>query len=119
MSYRIFIGLCACLSLIAAGYAAEPDTSSDEQALKEAKVSTDGPALVQYFKKMTLTEEDADKIKKLIDKLGDDEFEVRDKATAQLKERGPVALPFLRTAATKSSDPEIARRAEECIEGIK
>src|SRR5207237_3366348 len=37
----------------------------------------------------------------------------------QLKERGPVALPFLRTAATKSSDPEIARRAEECIEGIK
>jgi HEAT repeat protein len=118
MCFRLWASsLLASLLIASAPGADDPGASGDEQVLKEANVAVDGSGLAQFFKKLTLTEGDAARLKKLIEQLGDDEFETRDKATAQLKEAGPVALPMLREAS-KNTDPEVARRAQECIEGI-
>src|SRR5438552_2736684 len=113
MSLRITLAAwSAALLLIIGFHAAESETSSDEQALKDAKLSTDGPELVKYFEKMTLTDADADKIKKLIDQLGDDDFDVREKATTLLKGRGPVALPFLRAVVNSKDENKDLERVQ-------
>ena len=52
-----------------------------------------------------------------IKQLADDEFETREKATTELVRLGTLAVPALQRA-TKSTDPEQARRAETCLQGI-
>src|SRR5262249_28874586 len=84
MSLRYGFGLCG-LFLIAALLSAGPTPEArDEQVLKEAKVATDGPGLLEFFRKRTLDDAAEDKIKGLIRQLGDDAFEVREQASGQL-----------------------------------
>ena len=119
MKYRIFLGgLCTCLLLAPIHFAADSESTPDEQILKDVGVDQDATALLGFFKNMSPSDEDTAKIKKLIEQLGDDEFDVREQATKQLKEKGPTAIPFLKTAA-KSPDPEVARRADECSDAIR
>jgi HEAT repeat protein len=92
--------------------------AADEQRLREAKIGTDGPALLDFFRKRTVTDAALVNIQGLIRQMGDDSFEVRQKASAELAAVGPVALPLLKQA-TKDSDVEIARRAEDCIHLIE
>jgi hypothetical protein len=49
--------------------------------------------------------------------LGDDDFKVRERASKALVAVGPRARPLLREAL-KDPDPEVKRRAEECLRGI-
>jgi hypothetical protein len=54
----------------------------------------------------------------LIKQLGDDSFDVREKATRKLAEMGRAILPQL-TKAAASSDAEVSARAKKLIEGMQ
>lgn len=115
--FRLLLGILAVT--LAAGPAAADDkqAAEDEQLLKQAGVTTDGPGLLEFFKKRTPTEVDAKRVANLIKQLGDGEFQVRQKASADLVELGPAALKELSRFAD-DSDPEVKRRVRECIEAI-
>jgi hypothetical protein len=92
----------------------------DETILKNAKLGNDGKALLEYFRKRLSVDTDPKRIKKLIEDLDDDEFEVREKASAGLVELGVRALIALREAEKDKENFEVSRRAEKCrvlIEG--
>jgi hypothetical protein len=96
----------------------EPNfTAEDEALLKKAKLKTDGASLLEYLRKRTPIATDTAKIKKLIEQLGDDDFDTREKATTALIAVGPPAVPHLRRAA-ESDDTEIKRRASQCLHAI-
>jgi hypothetical protein len=100
-------------------FPAEPDPlAADVALLRSASVATDGPGLLEFFRKRTPGESDKAKIAALIRNLGDEDFSVREKATAQLVTVGPVASPLLRDAV-KDPDVEVARRAEHCLAAIE
>src|SRR5439155_24686324 len=82
--------------------------------LKDAKLSTDGPALLDFFRKQTLKDADRDKIQALVRQLGDDSFDVREKASAGLVALGNGARPFLEKALG-DPDLEVSRRAQDCL----
>ncbi len=90
---------------------------ADEQTLKEAKLPLDGPGLLEFFRKRTPSEGFRDKVQALVRKLGDDSFDVREKASQELTTMGAQAVPFLRQALS-DPDPEIKHRAEACLQQI-
>jgi HEAT repeat protein len=113
----LFAGLLTGLAGSTA--AADPDAIiADEKALQAAKVATDGPALLDFFRQRTLTDSDRDKVMALIQKLGDDAFVVREQASADLVKLESVAVALLRRAVADNADVEIVRRAERCLEQI-
>lgn len=57
-------------------------------------------------------------IERLVQQLGDEAFEVREKASEAIVKLGVPALPFLEKAA-KSDDAEIRIRASRAVEAIK
>jgi hypothetical protein len=61
---------------------------------------------------------DADKITKLVEQLGSDSFESREKAQAALEKIGAPALEALRKAAA-SDEAELRRRAGELVQAIE
>jgi hypothetical protein len=85
--------------------------------LQGAGVATDGPGLVEFFRRQSLTDEQRRAIAKLILQLGDDSFPVREQATQELKALGPVAVPALRQALTLA-DAEIVTRAKRCLNAL-
>jgi len=111
------------LLLVLVGSAAAPTagpetTTADERLLQEAKVGTEPAALLDYFRKRTLPDIEANKIRTLIKQLGNDAFAVREQASTELVKLGMVAEPLLRQAAMET-DIEIVRRAEECLKQMK
>jgi HEAT repeat protein len=116
-----------CCGALAAGFlnspalpAAEADTplAEAEQTLKDNKVATDGASLLRYFRHRTLSKAERDKLGGYISQLGDEDFEVRRKAFAQLLKGGQASLVFLKRALT-SSDVEIRRSAQKLINRIE
>ena len=75
---------------------------------------TDGPALLAEFRRRTLVPSDRDRVAALIKKLGDDDFDERQRAVAELVAFGPLAAPQLREAA-RDADAERAGRARDCL----
>jgi hypothetical protein len=110
--------LLAFLALFprAASGAAAPDI--DEQVLRHAKVSSDGPALLRYLREQCALADRPEQITALIRQLGHDEFAVREKASHALIALGRAAVPLL-DAAKKDRDPEIVHRASNCIRAIE
>jgi hypothetical protein len=109
--------LCVVALALAAGVAHPADDSSasdDERTLKQAGVAIDDAGLLGFFRQASAADRD---ILALIKQLGDDAFDVREKASANLIALGPVAVPFLREAL-RSEDAEIVRRAETCLKHI-
>jgi hypothetical protein len=100
--------------LCAAGSAAN---DADVAALKSANIPTDAGGLTAYFKRHTLTVSNQARIRALVRQLGDDAFKKREEASRQLVLLGAHARTFLE-AAVKDPDPEIARRARNCLERI-
>jgi hypothetical protein len=120
---RVFRPVAATLVALAvalAARAAEPDPllAQDEQMLRDARVSTEGPALLTFFRERTLTEAQQARLTDLVKKLGDDDFDVREKSSADLVKAGRLAVPFLRPAA-RDRDAEVARRAADCLREIE
>jgi hypothetical protein len=104
------LGLWATVSTVRA-------KDDDSAALKAAGIPTDGPGLVAFFKQQSLTLSDEARIKALVRQLGDDEFKKREQASRQLILLGSRARTFLQ-AAVKDPDPEIARRAQDCLDRL-
>jgi HEAT repeat protein len=81
-------------------------------------LDTEGPRLLEEVTKRTLTEAMHAKAQALIEKLGDTEFEVRQKAEEDLRKLGSLIQPLLRQAE-KHTDPEIRKRAKKCLQAIE
>lgn len=97
----------------------EPDTTpEDQKLLREMGLGTDGPALLEYFKKRTFKEADPKKVETLIKQLGHEEFAVREKAFAELTALGSSALVGLKQAED-NPDTEVKRRAAELRQSIE
>jgi hypothetical protein len=91
----------------------------DEELLKNARIATDGPGLLEFIrKKCTLSAVTAEHIDSLIERLGDNSFRKREQASADLKAIGSAALAALRRAL-RAPDAEISRRAADAIEFIQ
>jgi HEAT repeat protein len=98
--------------------AAAPDRiAADEQVLRAAQIGLDGNSLVEYVRRQKPASERLEKIQALIRGLGDRSYEAREKASKELAGMGLSAVPLLRQAAL-SSDPEISRRAENCLQQL-
>src|SRR2546429_8737426 len=110
MSARRIIPLCIALlvlSLGVGGRTAEPDPelTAAENVLKEKGVPTDGAGLLKYFKDRTLSQADLDRLAGIVRKLGDNDFDTREKATRDLIAAGRPAVTLLKVAAM-DPDPE-------------
>ena len=116
------ISLSALLIFVAGfGFTRDPENESvkaDEQTLKAAHLGTDGPALLDFFRSHTLSPADRERVGRLIKQLGDDEFAVREKASADLVKLGPKVVALLRPVA-KDPDCEVARRAGDCLRQLE
>jgi hypothetical protein len=86
----------------------------DEALLKAAKLDVSGPALLALLKQRTPGPESGAHIAELIKQLSAPAFRTRSKATEELKKLGPQAANQLREAL-KSTDREVVRRAEQCL----
>jgi HEAT repeat protein len=98
--------------------AAPENVAADEQTLREAKVGSDGPALLEFLRRRTLASAQREQILALIHQLGAEEFAEREKASAALVQLGPAAVPLLRQALD-DPDAEVGRRAERCLQRIE
>ncbi len=85
-----------------------------EATLRDAGLPVDNAALLEFLRKRTLDEAGIAKINRLLKDLGDRSFGVRETAANELVGLGKPAAPYLRRAE-RSNDPEVARRAEECL----
>ncbi|NBO91556.1 MAG: hypothetical protein EBV06_04475 [Planctomycetia bacterium] len=112
MSYLIF-----ALMLIAP-HAAPPSSDHplhfDEALLKAGKINLDGPSLM-VFLRSRYTEITDERIKQLVEQMGDESWYVREDATVRLTTIGLRARRFLE-AARKHDDLEIRYRARRCLE---
>lgn len=83
--------------------------------------NTDGDALLAVVREHTLTPELRRKVKKLIAKLGDDAYAVREDADNELHRLGRIALPQLRELLEPKSgmDLEVISRAKWLVERIE
>jgi hypothetical protein len=94
---------------------AEP-VKSDAEVLASVGLKADDPAgLVGYIRQRTLSDADLTRIQAVIRRLGDERFEERIKASAEVETFGPAAIAPLRAAAQSDPDPEIAYRAGETL----
>jgi hypothetical protein len=100
-----------------AGAQAPSSANDSEKALKAASFGTDDSSLLDYFRKRTLQSVGPVEIQVLVRQLGDANFKIRQKASGGLIALGAAAKPYL-SEAMKSSDAEVARRAEDCLDQI-
>jgi len=89
----------------------------DEDILRGDRAATDGPGLLQFFRRHAVQPGDDVRIKGLVRQLGDDDFDRREDASLQLTGLGLRARPFLQNAVV-SPDVEVAHRARECLKQI-
>ena len=98
---------------------AEPaDHAVDEQLLKAAHLATDGPALLDFFRRRTAGFDSRQEIPRLIEQLDHNQFRIRQKAADRLVEIGPAALPILRRSL-QGRNLEVTQRLERCIRDIE
>jgi hypothetical protein len=115
--FACLLDLCILCLVPSAGAAVPIALRGDEQKLENVGLPTDGPSLLNFFRRQTLTGATREKLTTLVQQLGDRSFRIREKASTELPTMGMIAVPFLRQAAT-SADLEVARRAEACLRQI-
>ncbi|MCI0380868.1 MAG: HEAT repeat domain-containing protein [Gemmataceae bacterium] len=96
-----------------------PDTTPDDlRMLKEVGLGSDGPALLEYFRKRTFPEANPKEMAALIEQLGDEDFSTRERAYDRLLVLGAGALVGIKEAE-KAKDAEVSRRAFEIKQRIE
>jgi hypothetical protein len=96
---------------------APPD---DKKALESMSLSADKPDdILKYFKQRTLSDADLQSLNAVIARLGDEDFEKRLVASAELEKFGPGAIGILRNTSQANPDFEIAYRAGEVLKKIE
>jgi HEAT repeat protein len=113
----VLLVLASLLAALAAPVARADSLSEDLEVLRAARVDSDGPALLTFFKKRTLSEVTRKKIADHILLLGDAEYSIREKATGDLIDLGAVARPQL-AQALRSTDLEVRKRARRALDAI-
>jgi HEAT repeat protein len=88
-----------------------------EKVLRDAGIPVDDAGLLAFIRAAEPPAEPQD-IPRLIRKLGGEQFAERTEAAALLVRLGPKAVADLRRAST-DPDPEVARRARDCLERIE
>jgi hypothetical protein len=91
----------------------------EDHILQAAGLATDGPALLDFFRRRLVTEADRPRIQELIRQLGNNAFAVREKAANDLILRGPGVVPLLRQALQDPPDIEVMRRLEQCLRRVE
>jgi HEAT repeat protein len=118
--YVILVNLVMLAWASASSPAAEPSSDlTAELSLRAAGLSTDGPALLDFFRKRMQTEVQPDQLQALVRQLGDPTPALREKAQAELVSRGTVAIPFLRQALKDPDDVAVAQQARRCLQLIE
>jgi HEAT repeat protein len=118
MMRRLGLGLVAAVLLVGGLRAASEEEAADAKLLKDNGVTPDGPGLLDFFKRRSLSEDDQKKLEACVRQLGADDFNDREAAARKLVDADRLAIRFLQGALT-DPDPEIVRRARECLEQIK
>jgi hypothetical protein len=120
MAYRITALLLAAVLLPSWLQAADRDMDLEDalRTLKAKGQANDGPALLDFFRKHTLSDADRAQLAETARRLGAPAFAVREKASRDLLKAGGPALPILR-AAVVDPDLEISHRAERCLAAIE
>ena len=90
--------------------ASADDAAADELAPCAAGLPTEGPALLDFLRKRAARRRPG-RVQALIRKLADDDFDVREKATADLVAMGPAVRPACREVL-QDRDPEVCYRAQ-------
>lgn len=98
--------------------AADETAAADEEMLKRAGLTPDGPGVLTFLQRRTLSEEDRRQTDELVRRLGSDQFGLREEAYQKLVALGSPALPFLRKGL-KDPDLEIVRRSQRAIQEIE
>jgi HEAT repeat protein len=94
------------------------EDEDDKEILEKAKLGSDGPSLLEFLRKRTLTDEKHAQLRQYIRDLGSKRFAERRRASRELVAIGTPALPLLRQAV-KDTDVEVARRAQKCLKSIQ
>jgi hypothetical protein len=92
-------------------------SASDVKLLRDAGVSTETAGLLAFLRSHAHSAEDQIRLATRIQELGSPIFRERERASEELVAASRFALSFLRPALS-SSDPEVRRRSERCIEQI-
>jgi hypothetical protein len=92
-------------------------TREDEELLLGAGVSMSGTSLLTFLRKQVRDPTQATHRQSLINRLGDDSFEEREKATREIIRLGRVVVPDLQQAL-RDPDAEVVRRVRECLDRI-
>src|SRR5687767_4282076 len=74
----------------------------DDEILRRAKISADASALLEFFRKRTLPEEERPEIERLVQRLGSSVFLVRERAARALVARGIASVEMLRAGLGSS-----------------
>jgi PQQ-like domain len=91
---------------------------ADLETLKAAHLPFEGKALLRFFQQHTVTDAERAHLTELIGQLGDDDFDRREQASAQIEEFGVSAIGLLRQAE-RTTNPEVLRRCERCLKDIE
>ena len=71
--------------------------ASDEQLLRLNKIGTDGPSLVEFLRRSSLSDEQLIHVQRLVRQLGNGTFKAREQATAALEFAGDALSELART----------------------
>ncbi len=97
---------------------ADPDPAKAQPALWELVAGAE--ASVPFLDKnlAPVTPPDPARLARVLADLNDDDFEVRDRASAELERFGEGAVPAVRKALETSPPPEARRRLEQALERV-
>jgi hypothetical protein len=122
--HHVRLALLLLVALVPGGWAVPPPVparadadSADEKLLKDNKVPTGGPALLEFVRKRFTEMISDERIKELVEQLGDDSFAKREEASRQLVLMGQRAKKHLQSAL-RHTDLEVRHRAEVCLKEI-
>jgi HEAT repeat protein len=112
---RFSPGWLVALALLGVSLSGAADVEpADEKILRENKVPTEGPALLEFLRKRFTEMVSDDRLKELIEQLGDESFARREEASKQLILLGQRAKRHLQ-AARGHADLEVRSRAQTCL----
>jgi len=89
-----------------------------KEFLDSRTIPTDIPQLLEYIRKCTGNDTDAQSVQKLIADLGNANFGRREQASRKLETLGPKALPELQKLPA-NADREVVTRANACVTAIR
>ena len=91
---------------------------SDEALLRGQKIDTTETALLEFFRKRTVGDEEQQRLRRVVKELGFGDWAVRDRAFRQLVKTGMPALAFVKEAE-RDANMERANRARNARETIR